>query len=291
MSDVDTVETSDYVVVCQPNLDFIQSLDIDSVQLIVTSPPYNIGKPYEQRVHLDDYLSGQERVIQECLKILQPGGSICWQVGNYVDNGRIVPLDAALFPVFSSLGLVMRNRIVWHYEHGLHCRNRLSGRHETICWWTRDEDYVFNLDPIRVPSKYPNKRYYKGPKKGQLSGNPLGKNPGDVWIFPNVKHNHVEKTSHPCQFPVELPERLVLALSNPGDIVFDPYMGVGSTVIAALKHGRRGFGCDTVPEYVDTAHQRIRDFSAGHLRLRPMGKEIHSADRQPHHSDEQTRQR
>ena len=185
--------------------------------------------------------------------MLHPRGSICWQVGNHVQNGEIVPLDIALYPVFREHGLKLRNRVVWHFEHGLHCSKRLSGRYETILWFTKTDDYTFNLDPIRVPSKYPGKKCFKGPKIGQLSGDPLGKNSSDVWIFPNVKNNHVEKTVHPCQFPVELAERLVLALTEEGDAVFDPYMGVGSTVIAALKHGRTGYGCDVVQGYVDIA--------------------------------------
>src|SRR5699024_2513972 len=107
---------------------------------------------------------------------------------------------------------------------------------------------------------------YKGANAGKLSSNPLGKNPGDVWIFPNVKSNHVEKTSHPCQFPVELVERLVLSLTEEGDSVLDPYMGVGSSVIAAIKHGRVGYGCDIEKEYVDIAHDRIKQFHEGTLR-------------------------
>ena len=112
-----------------------------------------------------------------------------------------------------------------------------------------------------------------------MSCNPLGKNPGDVWIFPNVKNNHVEKTVHPCQFPVELVERLVLALTEPGDAVFDPYMGVGSTVVAAAKHGRAGYGCDIVREYVDIARQRLRDLDAGTLRTRPMDRPVYDPNK------------
>ena len=110
---------------------------------------------------------------------------------------------------------------------GLHCKKRLSGRYETILWFTKSDDYTFNLDPIRVPQKYPNKKYFKGKNKGKLSCNPLGKNPSDVWEIPNVKHNHVEKTEHPCQFPVELVDRLVLSLTNEGDVVFDPFLDLG----------------------------------------------------------------
>jgi adenine-specific DNA-methyltransferase len=180
-----------------------------------------------------------------------------------------------LYPVFRDHGLHLRNRIIWHFEHGLHCSNRLSGRYETILWFTKSDEYVFNLDSIRVPSKYPGKKYFKGPKTGQLSGNPLGKNPGDVWIFPNVKNNHVEKTIHPCQFPVELVERLVLSLTNAGDAVLDPYMGVGSSLVAALLHDRIGYGCDVVQEYVDIAWDRIADLRNGTLKTRPMNKPIY----------------
>lgn len=260
---------------CSDNLEFMRQLKGASIKLVVTSPPYNIGKQYEKREPLDAYVSAQAAVLDECMRLLAEGGSICWQTGNFVEDGGVVPLDALLFPIFHERGLVLRNRIVWHFEHGLHCRKRLSGRYETICWWTRREDYTFNLDPIRVPSKYPNKRYFKGPKAGQLSGNPLGKNPGDVWIFPNVKHNHIEKTIHPCQFPVELPERLVLSLTEVGDSVLDPYMGVGSTVVAAIKHGRDGFGCDNDADYVAVARDRVDSLRQGRLRTRPMGKPVY----------------
>jgi adenine-specific DNA-methyltransferase len=262
-------------MVCRDNLEFMRTLPPNSMKLIVTSPPYNIGKSYERREELDGYLEQQAQVISECARLLHPEGSICWQVGNHVQNGEIFPLDIFLYPKFVYHGLKLRNRIVWHFEHGLHCSKRLSGRYETINWFTKSESYTFNLDPIRVPSKYPGKKYFKGPKVGQLSGNPLGKNPGDVWIFPNVKNNHVEKTSHPCQFPVELVERLVLSLTNHDDAVLDPYMGVGSSVIAAVKHNRRGYGCDIMQEYVEIAWQRLDLLRAGNLPTRPMNKPVY----------------
>ena len=262
-------------IACADNLNFLGSLDDASMHLIVTSPPYNIGKSYEARAPLADYAADQARVIEECVRVLHPRGSLCWQVGNHVAAGQIFPLDMVLYPIFQQHGLRLRNRIVWHFEHGLHCSKRLSGRYETVLWFTRGDDYTFNLDPIRVPSKYPGKKYFKGPKAGQLSGNPLGKNPGDMWTIPNVKNNHVEKTDHPCQFPVELVERLVLALTDPGDAVLDPYMGVGSSLVAAVKHGRIGFGCDTVPAYVENARARVAQMIAGTLQTRPMGKPVY----------------
>ena len=271
----ENITVADPVIACEDNLAFMERLPDGIMKLIVTSPPYNIGKDYEARTSMESYLDGQRRVIEECVRILNPRGSICWQVGNHVSNGEIVPLDTVLYPLFKDNGLKLRNRVVWHFGHGLHCTKRLSGRYETINWWTKNDDYTWNLDPIRVPSKYPGKRHFKGPKAGQLSGNPKGKNPSDVWEFPNVKNNHPEKTIHPCQFPVELVERLVLSMTDQGDTVFDPYMGVGSSLIAALMHNREAYGCDIVPEYVEIALERVRLLRTGELRTRPMGKPIY----------------
>jgi len=251
----------------------------ESIKLVVTSPPYNIGKTYERRTSLESHISDQAQVISECVRVLHPQGSLCWQVGNHVDKGEVFPLDTILYHVFKDHGLKLRNRIVWHFEHGLHCSKRLSGRYETILWFTKEDNYTFNLDPIRVPQKYPGKKYFKGPNVGKLSGNPLGKNPGDVWIFPNVKNNHVEKTVHPCQFPIELVERLVLSLTDSGDRVLDPYMGVGSAVLAAVKHGREGLGCDIGREYVDIAWDRLHSLRAGSLRTRPMNKPVYDPNK------------
>ncbi len=256
-------------------LDLLKTIPDESLQLIVTSPPYNIGKKYEKRLDLDLYLEQQRRVIGECFRCLSPRGSICWQVGNYVNKGSIVPLDAMLYPVFADLGLKMRNRIIWHFEHGLHCNRRFSGRYETIVWFTKTDDYVFNLDPVRVPQKYPGKKHFKGPNAGQYSSNPLGKNPGDMWVIPNVKNNHVEKTEHPCQFPVELVERLVLSMSNEGDWVFDPFLGSGTTIIASIRHNRKGAGAELAIEYVKLAEERIKQELAGTLKTRPMNKPVY----------------
>lgn len=260
---------------CVDNLTFVKELRNESMKLIVTSPPYNLGKNYENKTPLEDYIKNQARAISECVRLLHPQGSLCWQVGNYVHKGEIFPLDIILYHIFKDHGLKLRNRIIWHFGHGLHCSKRLSGRHETILWFTKSDDYTFNLDPIRIPSKYPNKRYFKGANKGKLSCNPNGKNPSDVWEIPNVKSNHCEKTIHPCQFPVELVERLVLSMTNENDNVFDPYMGAGSTIIAAIKNNRIGFGCDTEQDYVNIAWDRIYSFREGLLKLRPMNKPIY----------------
>lgn len=263
------------VIECEDNLTFMRKLKTASMNLIITSPPYNIGKEYEKRTSNEIYIEQQAATIAEAVRLLSARGSICWQVGNGIDGGEIFPLDILLYPIFKNHGLKLRNRIVWTFGHGLHCQKRLSGRHETILWFTQSDDYTFNLDPIRVPSKYPEKKHFKGPNKGKISGNPLGKNPSDVWDIPNVKSNHVEKTGHPCQFPVALVERLVLALTDKGDSVLDPYLGVGSSAIAAIKNGRHAYGCDVVPEYIRIAGQRIEAYRNGKLRVRPMNKPIY----------------
>lgn len=244
------------------------------VSLVVTSPPYNIGKSYEKKGNINEYLKSQTEIISECVRILKPDGSICWQVGNYVDNSSIIPLDIILYPIFEKLHLKLRNRIVWQFGHGLHASKRFSGRYEVILWFTKTDNYYFNLDPIRIAQKYPNKKYFKGPKKGQLSGNPLGKNPSDIWNIPNVKANHIEKTSHPCQFPVELIERLVLSMTKEEDWVFDPFMGVGTTAIASLIHHRKSICAEIVPDYVKIARERISLAIEGKLKIRPMDRDV-----------------
>ena len=218
--------------------------------------------------------------------MLSEQGNICWQVGNYVKAGEVSPLDIYYYPLFKKHGLKLRNRIVWHFGHGLHAKNRFSGRYETILWFTKSDDYIFKFD-VRIPSKYPGKRHFKGPKKGQLSGNPKGKNPSDIWEIvvrdwetglwniPNVKSNHPEKSVHPCQFPVELVERCILALSNKGSWVLDPYGGVGSTAIASLKNDRNVVSIDKDQEYCRIAEERVKKLNDGELKLRPIDKPIH----------------
>lgn len=266
---------ADLVLYEGDTLDLLQTIPSGQIDLVITSPPYNLGKEYETRLHMDDYLSQQKRVITECERVVSDHGSICWQVGNFVQNGKIIPLDIVLYPIFAELGLQLRNRIIWQFGHGLHASRRFSGRYETILWFTKSDQYTFNLDAVRVPQKYPSKKHFKGPKKGELSGNPLGKNPSDIWDIPNVKANHVEKTIHPCQFPIELVERLVLALTNEYEWVLDPFMGVGSSAIAALIHNRKAIGAEIMHDYVEIARQRVLLAESGKLRVRPMNRPVY----------------
>lgn len=268
-------------------LNALQKIEDGKFDLILTSPPYNVGKSYETKKSIEEYLKTQEEIIGELVRTLSEKGNLCWQVGNYVDKGEIFPLDIYYYQIFKKYGLKLRNRIIWHFGHGLHASNRFSGRYETLLWFSKTDDYIFNLDDVRVPSKYPGKLHFKGPKKGLPSGNPLGKNPSDIWEIiqqdwesgmwdiPNVKSNHPEKTEHPCQFPIELVERCVLALTNENSWVLDPFSGAGSTVLGAIKNNRNAIGIDKEEEYCKIARQRIKDFNEGKLKFRPINKPIH----------------
>ena len=251
------------------------SLPDESVDLIVTSPPYCMKKAYEDPHNdLRTFKEQHTIIFDDLYRILKNGGSICRQVGYHISDRCVIPLDYIVYEIFTTMSeiysapLVLRNRIIWTFGHGLNSTKRFSGRHETILWFTKGEGSTFNLDDIRVPQKYPGKRSYRGPHKGELSGNPLGKNPSDVWDIPNVKANHVEKTQHPCQFPVAIPQRLIKALAPINGLVFDPFMGSGTTGVAAVLEGRRFIGAEIYPEYYDISKQRIQDAINGVARIR-----------------------
>lgn len=260
--------------------------------LIITSPPYNVGKEYESKRTIEEYLQEQKKIIQQIVNLVKPTGSICWQVGNYVNSKtkEVFPLDTFYYQIFKDLGLFLRNRIIWRFGHGLHASTRFSGRYEVILWFTKSEKtngYKFNLDPVRVKQKYPGKRQHKGPNKGKYSSNPKGKNPSDVWDIlvedwekeiweiPNVKANHKEKTIHPCQYPIELVERCVLALTNENDWILDPFAGVGSTLLAAYKNKRNAVGVEKYKKYIAVGEERLNLLKRGDLKFRKLGQPIY----------------
>lgn len=280
-------KSTKYEIINGEALTELKKIDNGKFDLIITSPPYNVGKEYEVKLSIEKYLQTQETIIEQLVRVLSDKGSLCWQVGNYVEKGEIFPLDIYYYQIFKKFNLKLRNRIIWHFGHGLHASKRFSGRYETILWFTKSDEFIFNLDDVRVPSKYPGKLHFKGPKKGQPSGNPKGKNPSDVWNIiqhdwdeglwniPNVKSNHPEKTIHQCQFPIELVERCVLALTNENGWVLDPFSGVGSTVLAAIKNKRNAIGIDKEKKYCEVARERITKFNKGELKIRPINKPIH----------------
>lgn len=276
-----------YEVINEGALESLKTISDRKFDLIITSPPYNIGKEYEIKTSIEKYLESQGEIILQLIRVLSDRGSLCWQVGNFINKGEVFPLDIYYYPIFKNYGLKLRNRIIWHFGHGLHASKRFSGRYETILWFTKTDHYIFNLDSVRIPAKYPGKRHFKGPNKGKPSGNPLGKNPSDIWEIvlkdwenelwniPNVKSNHPEKTKHPCQFPVELVERCILALTNEKSWVLDPFAGVGSTLIAAIKNKRNCIGIEKESQYCEICKNRIDELREGTLKIRPINKPVH----------------
>ena len=238
-------------------MNLLKNLPDNCVDLVVSSPPYNLGKEYEAKQALDIYLQEQTKVLRECTRILKKTGSLFWQIGAFSDKGMLIPLDIRFFPILESCGLIPKNRIIWARQHGLHAQKKFSCRHETILWFTKSDNYTFNLDGIRVPQKYQNKKHYRGNRKGELSCNPDGKNPGDIWLFRNVKHNHEEQTIHPCQFPEDLIARIILSTTNLGDVVIDPYMGSGTVAVVAKDNERDFMGAEIESKYYQVALRRL----------------------------------
>ncbi|MFM0604889.1 site-specific DNA-methyltransferase [Paraburkholderia sediminicola] len=260
-------------------LDLLKLIPDATVALTVTSPPYCMGKEYEPGNDVEDFVAAHEKILPEIVRVTKPGGSICWQVGYYVRDNNVMPLDYIVFDILRRCcpdeEIILRNRVAWTFGHGQHGYTRFSGRHEMVLWFTKGKDYSFDLDAVRVQQKYPGKRASRGPNRGQLSGNPLGKNPSDVWDIPNVKANHIEKTAHPCQFPVALPRRFILALTQEGDLVLDPFAGTASTGVAALIEGRNFLGAEMSSEYCSIGIERLNDAVRGEAKIRPMNQEVY----------------
>jgi adenine-specific DNA-methyltransferase len=256
-------------------LKLLKELPDESVDLVVTSPPYCMKKAYEDpHDDIETFKDQHSSIFPDIYRVLKPGGNVCWQVGYHVLNASIIPLDYIIYEIFTSKNkeleypFILRNRIIWTFGHGLNSTQRFSGRHETILWFTKGNEYAFDLDDVRVPQKYPGKRFYKGPNKGKLSGNPLGKNPSDVWEIPNVKAKHIEKTEHPCQFPVVIPQRFIRALTPQNGLVLDPFMGSGTTGLASFVEGRRFVGSEIQQEYYDISTDRIKAAIQGDIKIR-----------------------
>src|ERR1700735_5647699 len=142
-------------------MDLLRSMPDSSVTLTISSPPYCMGKEYETSNSVDDFVAAHVRILPEIVRVTRGGGSICWQVGYHVENGRCSPLDYLVFDIMRGQKEVsLRNRIIWTFGHGLHGTRRFSGRHETILWFTKgNSHHYFDLDAVRVPQKYPGKRH------------------------------------------------------------------------------------------------------------------------------------
>jgi len=250
-------ENNTCVLFCGDTLQLQKKLDRQLFDVIITSPPYNIGKEYEKIKPLHEYIEWSTEWIAGSCKLLKPYGALLLNLGyvSFDDKARAVPLS---YMLWDKIPMFLNQEIVWNYSAGVACKNYLSPRNEKILWYVKDKDnYVFNLDQIRDKNvKYPNSK-----RNGKLRVNTLGKNPSDVWEIAKVTTGHnrssEERTSHPCQFPTDLINRLVLGFTNENSIVFDPFVGSGTTFESCLRHKRFCVGFEVLPEYCDIAIERI----------------------------------
>lgn len=245
-------------------LDFLAGLPDNSVDCHFTSPPFNVGKRYGDDAATDTmrfvyYMGWLLQVVSELARTVKPGGVVCLEVGKTPDwTGSLVPLDSMLIDPMQKAGLKFQNRVMWTIPHGLTPAHRLADRHETVLIFSKGPIASFNPNAARIPQKQPGKRAFKGPNKGELSGNPLGAWPTDVWSdIPTVRYNHPERAmgAHPAQFPVNLAKRAILLYTLPGATICDCFAGSGSTAIAAIEAGRHFIGADLF--YEDLRERRI----------------------------------
>ena len=237
--------------------ELLKRLPPSSVDLTVTSPPYNIGKPYETTLTLDDYVGWCASWIRAIHAATAEDGALWLNVGYLQVPGKAKALPIP-YLLWNRVDFFLVQEIVWNYGAGVASRRSFSPRNEKFLWYVRNEQaYKFHLDEVRDPNvKYPNQK-----KNGKLKCNPLGKNPTDVWQFPKVtsgaNRSTDERTPHPAQFPLAVIDRIIKACSNPGDVVLDPFVGSGTTAEAAVNSGRVVVGFEIRPDYIEIARRRV----------------------------------
>jgi adenine-specific DNA-methyltransferase len=249
---------TDVNLICGDVLDTLRTFPDEHADLVITSPPYNIGKEYEALRDLDQYLNWCSEWMREIYRVTKPSGSFWLNLG-YLEvegKGRAVPLPYLLW---DKSPFYLLQEVVWQYGAGVASRRAFSPRNEKWLWFVKNsEDYFFDLDAVRDPDvKYPNQK-----KNGKLKCNPLGKNPGDVWAIPKVTSGagraSAERTAHPAQFPLAVVERVIRACSRVGQLVLDPFSGSGSTLVGCVRTERRGLGIEIRPDYCTIAERRLR---------------------------------
>ncbi len=244
-------------------LKLMQSLPAGSFDLTITSPPYNIGKEYEDIQDIDIYVNWCLSWIDEIYRLTSPVGGFWLNLGyvSLLDRAKAIPIPYLLW---DRMPFYLMQEIVWNYGAGVSTKKSFCPRNEKFLWYVKDaETYTFNLDEVRDPDvKYPNQK-----KNGKLKCNPLGKNPSDVWQFPKVTsgtdRSSKERTPHPAQFPIAVIDRIVKACSNPDDLLLDPFLGSGTVIEAALRNGRRAIGFELNPKYLHLTAERVEKFRRG----------------------------
>lgn len=244
-------------------LDAMKRLPENTFDLVITSPPYNIGKEYEDVISVDKYLSWCQDWIAEIYKVTSENGSFWLNLGylSIVDRAKAIPIPYLLW---DRIPFYLIQEVIWNYGAGVAGRKFFSPRNEKFLWYVKNyRQYTFNLDKVRDPNvKFPNQR-----KNGKIKVNPLGKNPTDVWQFPKVtsgkNRSSNERTSHPSQFPLAVIERIIKSSSNESDLLLDPFMGSGTTVVAGLSLSRHVIGFEIREEYCDVAVKRLLTIANG----------------------------
>ena len=236
----------------------LKTIESESISIAVTSPPYNIGKPYgkyNDKIPLNEWTELISDVTKELFRVLKPNGSFFLNLSPipYGAQKEILPLPYIGYDIMKKNGFQIRNIITWTFNNMQNCTNRLSGRYENIVWGVKNlNDYIFNLDDIRIPYITQNDKRLEGGK---------GRNPTDVWYFNRV--NNMTKKSlglnHPTIYPLEMIERIIKMSSNEGDTVLDPFLGSGTSAVAAIKLNRKAIGFELDSSYEAEIIQRIEN--------------------------------
>jgi adenine-specific DNA-methyltransferase len=238
--------------------DILKNIPDNTVKLVITSPPYNIGKPYgkyKDKISIEDWESLINDVTKEIYRVLTPDGSFFLNLSQipYGKDKEILPLQYIGYNILKNNNFKIRNIITWTFNNMQNCTNRLSGRYENIIWGVKDlNNYVFNLDEIRVPYITTNDKRLEGGK---------GRNPTDVWYFNRVNNVTKKKLNitHPTVYPEDMIKRIIKMSSNKGDIVLDPFLGSGTTIVAALKLERKAIGIEIDENYKKEINSRIKN--------------------------------
>lgn len=223
-------------------LDELKTIKDKSVDLVIADPPYNVGKDYgnkSDRQDFDEYIKFTKAWLAECFRILKNDGTIYVFIGfRYISY---------LYQIMENdFGMNFINWISWHYTQGIGKTKGFSPRHDDILMFSKSSSYTFNLDDVRIPQKY----YRK-------VNNMRGANPGDVWEISHIHYCQKGRQPHPTQKPEAIIERMVLASSNKGDLVVDPFSGSGTTLRVCQQLGRNAVGIEFNPEYVEQTKDRL----------------------------------
>ncbi|MDD3472048.1 MAG: site-specific DNA-methyltransferase [Syntrophaceae bacterium] len=228
----------------------MSELPDNCVSLMVTSPPYNVGKDYDEDLSLDQYLQFIRRVLGETHRVLSPGGRVAINVAN-LGRKPYIPLNAYISTLAFELGFLMRGEIIWVKAKGA------SGSCAWGSWMSAGNPTLRDLhEYILVFSKGRFDKPVRG--KSTISRDEFMNATTSVWTIPSES---AKRVGHPAPFPVNLVERLINLYTFEGDVVLDPFMGSGSTALAAVKTGRFFVGYEISQEYIKLAHKRIAEIT------------------------------